>query len=80
MATNKLPKDALAIQEAAERYTVARRTLDRWIHDGRLRGYRLTGDRKTYVRASMVERLMKEPPAVRGRKGKWREPEERHDG
>ncbi|MCC6191358.1 MAG: MerR family DNA-binding transcriptional regulator [Anaerolineales bacterium] len=73
MTTTRLPKDALPIQEAAARYMVTRRTLDRWATAGRLRIYKQTGDTRAYVRASAVERLLREPPAPRGKRGKWRE-------
>lgn len=72
MTTTRLPKDAIPIQDAAARYSVARRTLDRWTRAGRLRAYKLIGDTKVYVRTSVVERLLKESAAM-GRPGQWRQ-------
>ena len=55
----ELPK-VITVAEAAERLGVHDRTVRKWIREGRLKPYRVMGDRRRYVSADEVEAL-KEP-------------------
>ncbi|MBV8913105.1 MAG: helix-turn-helix domain-containing protein [Acetobacteraceae bacterium] len=50
----------ITVAEAAERLGVHDRTIRKWIREGRLKPYRVMGDRRRYVSADEVEAL-KEP-------------------
>jgi excisionase family DNA binding protein len=53
------------IEETARDIEVHRRTIDRWIADGKLKAYKIEGDRRHYVDADAVERLRKPKPVRR---------------
>ena len=54
-----MPK-VITVGEAADRLGVHDRTIRKWIREGRLKPYRVMGDRRRYVSADDVEAL-KEP-------------------
>jgi len=47
----------IPVVEAAERLGVHERTLRRWIREGRLKPYRVMGDRRRFVSVDDIERL-----------------------
>jgi excisionase family DNA binding protein len=47
----------ISVQEAADRLGVHERTVRRWIREGRLKPYRVMGDRRRFVDAEEVEAL-----------------------
>ena len=47
----------IPVAEAAERLGVHERTLRRWIREGRLKPYRVMGDRRRFVSVDDIERL-----------------------
>ena len=60
----RMPK-VLALDEAAKRIGVSRRTLQRWLAEGRIKRFRVAGDRRVFVDPEEIERLREpreEPP------------------
>lgn len=47
----------IPVSEAAERLGVHERTLRRWIREGRLKPYRVMGDRRRFVSVDEIEAL-----------------------
>jgi excisionase family DNA binding protein len=54
-------KEYVTLDEAAQKYGVSRSTLFRWIREHQLAGYRKAKDRRTYVNAADVRRLLRYP-------------------
>jgi excisionase family DNA binding protein len=50
------------LDDAAKQTKVSKRTLQRWIHDGFLRPYRIMGDLKTYVDLDEIAKLRQPRP------------------
>jgi excisionase family DNA binding protein len=48
--------------DAAKQTKVSKRTLQRWIHDGLLRPYRVRGDARTYVDLDQIAKLREPRP------------------
>ena len=52
----------IPVAEAAERLGVHERTIRRWIREGRLKPYRVMGDRRRFVAVDEVEALREPRP------------------
>ncbi len=66
-----MPRPRLVpLDEAAEATGLGRRTLQSWLHDGRLTGYRIAGDRRRYLDLGELDRLRRPQrlPKQHGRK------------
>src|SRR5438045_2191517 len=53
-----------SLDEAAEQTGVSRRTLTRWISDGKLRAYSRAGDRKRYADLDDIQKLQQLEPVL----------------
>ena len=51
-----------ALDDAAGQAGVSRRTLTRWISEGKLIAYRIAGDRRRYVDMDDIKRLREPQP------------------
>jgi excisionase family DNA binding protein len=51
------PRDPVPISEAAERLGLTARALFNWIHDKKIAGWKLPGDRRTYVDWDEIQRV-----------------------
>ncbi len=51
-----------SLEEAAKQTGVSRRTLTRWISDGRLRAYSRAGDRRRFVDLDDLRKLLELRP------------------
>lgn len=51
-----VPRDLTPIAEAAAKFGVSRRTLERLVQQGQLRRFRRPGDRRTFVSLDEVNR------------------------
>jgi excisionase family DNA binding protein len=57
-----------SLDEVAQELGIHRRTLQRWIYEGKLTPYRIEGDRRRYLDIEEVERL-REPKPLRRKEG-----------
>jgi excisionase family DNA binding protein len=53
-----------ALDDAAQQVGVSRRTLTRWISEGKLTAYRIAGDRRRYVDMDDIKRLREPEPLL----------------
>jgi excisionase family DNA binding protein len=54
-----------SLDEAARQTGISRRTLNRWLSEGKLTPYRIAGDRRRFVDLDEVKRLRKPQPLDR---------------
>lgn len=52
----------LSVDQVAEKYTVSRATVWRWIKEMDIQRYRFRGDRKTYIQSDDLERMSQPMP------------------
>jgi excisionase family DNA binding protein len=57
------------LDEAARLSVVGRRTLQRWLGEGRLTAYRIAGDKRRFVDVDEIEKLRRPEPLPRREKG-----------
>jgi excisionase family DNA binding protein len=58
-----------SLDDAAKQLKVSRRTLTQWISDGKIRAFRIPGDRKRYVDLDEVKRFREPKPIERPEEG-----------
>jgi len=51
------------LEDAAAAVGLGRRTLERWLSEGKLTGYKIAGDRKRYIDMKQLARL-RQPQAL----------------
>jgi excisionase family DNA binding protein len=53
------------IDAAAEQLKISRRTIQRWLAEGKITAYRIEGDRRRYVDPVEIKRLREPRPLTR---------------
>jgi excisionase family DNA binding protein len=57
------------LDEAARLSGVGRRTLQRWLSEGRLTAYRIAGDKRRFVDVDEIEKLRRPEPLPKRERG-----------
>lgn len=57
-----------SLDDAADQLNLSRRTITRWIGEGKIKAYRIAGERKHFVDLDEIEKLREPKPIPRPKK------------